>query len=116
MDGDLLRVESCAGKRDGQRILRVFGPLTFPTTGVKFLEQVRVETAPVVILDLRGVSSCDSSGIGALMQVYNTFKREDRRLALVGLNERVEAVLGITKVLSFFKVFATVEEAEDMLV
>ena len=110
-------MESRTGKRPDQRILRISGRLTFifPTAGLRFLEQVRVETAPVVILDLSGVVSCDSSGIGALMQIYDTFKRENRRLALACINERVQAILVIAKVFSYFNVFRTVEEAEETL-
>jgi anti-sigma B factor antagonist len=68
-----------------------------------------------VILDLSRVSFCDSSGIGALMQIYATFKREHRRLALAGISDRVRNTLGIAKVLSLFDVFATADDAEETL-
>ena len=108
-------MESRAGKSSDQRIVRISGRLSFTTTALRFLEQIRVETAPVVILDLSDVTFCDSSGVGALMQIYTTFKRENRRLALAGVTERVRAILGITRVLSLFAVFATVEDAEAAL-
>lgn len=82
---------------------------------MEFLEHVRVETAPVVILDLTGVTFCDSSGVGALTQLLDTFKRENRRLAIVP-SDRVKFVLGIAQVIDFFTRFPTVEEAENATV
>lgn len=84
-------------------------------TESKFLEQIRAETAPVVILDLSGVHYCESAGVAALVQVHNAFERENRRLALVGLHQRVEKPLEITRVRSLFTVFATLTEAEEAL-
>lgn len=115
MEWEPFKVESCAGMRTGQRILRVSGPLSLKTER-GFLEQVRAETAPVVILDLSSVPYVDSRGVAALVQVHMTFRREERRLALVGLGERVQYVLEITQVRGLFTVFATLTEAEEFLI
>jgi anti-anti-sigma factor len=117
MTDDAPRVEARDGRNPGQRILNVSGRLVFPTRllAMEFLEHARVETSPVVILDLRGVTFCDSSGVGALTQLLDTFKRENRRFAIVP-SDRVTFVLGIAQVLDFFTRFSTVEEAEDAVV
>jgi anti-anti-sigma factor len=112
-----VRVESRDGqKRSEQRILRVYGRLALPNADLRFLEKIRVETAPIVILDLSGVTFCDSSGVGALMQIHSSFKRENRRLALAAINERTALVLRIAQVLPYFTVFLTVDEAEATFV
>jgi anti-sigma B factor antagonist len=108
-------VESLVGKHSGHCILRVSGPLDIETES-RFLEQVRAETAPVVILDLSGVQYCASAGVAALVQVHNAFERENRRLALVGLHQRVEKPLEITRVRPLFTVFETLTEAEEALI
>ena len=77
-----------------------------------FLERIRLELDPVVILDMREVYTIDSRGVGALTQVNTTFAREQRRLALVGLTKRVRDPLSMARVLPLFRVFDTVEEAE----
>ena len=84
-------VESRDGKHVGQRILRLTGKLTFPTPAddERFLKQILVEPASTVILDLSGVISCDSSGVGELMRIHIAFKREKRRLALAATREKV---------------------------
>jgi anti-anti-sigma factor len=114
MTDEPVRVEARDGnKGPGQRVVSVSGRLVFPNAELRFLERIRVETAPAVILDLSGVTFCDSSGVGALMQIHNTFKRENRRLALAAVNERAAFALRIAQVLSLFTVFPTLAEAEE---
>ena len=108
------KVESIAGARPGQRILRLDGRLGLDTAP-EFLKSVRAATDPVVILDFSGVSYIDSAGVGSLIQTYASFKKTERRLALAHVNERVTAVLQITKVHSLFAHFPTVKDAEERL-
>lgn len=114
MPDESVTVESRDGKHVGQRILRLSGKLTFPTPDddERFLKQILVEPASTVILDLSGVTSCDSSGVGELMRIHISFKREKRRLALAATREKVGTILKVAKVLEYLNVFATVEEAE----
>jgi len=115
MAAESLKVESCAGKSTGQLILRVSGRLD-SSTEQRFLELVRPETAPILILDLSGVQSCDSRGVSALVQLYQAFQLEGRRLALAGLTERVRHVLAITRVAPLFTTFASRTEAEETFI
>jgi len=107
-------MEAKAGGRDGQRVLRITGALALDTVP-EFLKLVRAESAPVMILDFSAVSYIDSAGVGALVQSFAAFKKSNRRLALSGVNERVRAVLEITRVQSLFPSFPTVAEAEQNL-
>ena len=118
MANEWVTVESRDGQHAGQRILRLTGRLTFPTPAddAKFIDQILGDPAPIVILDLGGVISCDSSGVGQLMRIHIAFKREKRRLALAATREKVETILKVAKVLEYFTVFTTVEEAEAALI
>ena len=115
MAPESFKVESFAGKSTGQLIVRVSGQLDI-NTEQRFLELVRAETAPILILDLSGVQNCDSRGIAALVQIYQAFQREGRRLALAGVNERVRVVLSITRVGPLFKTFTSPTEAEETFI
>lgn len=97
-----------------QRILRVAGPL-MSSTSHAFLEQIRVETSPVVILDMASVDDIDSNGIGTLAKVNMSFQRQNRRLAVVALTPKVHRMLEVTRVLTVLTVFATGSEAENAL-
>jgi anti-anti-sigma factor len=115
MAAEPFTILSRAGKDQSQRVLQVSGPLT-SATSFTFLEHVRVETAPIVILDMTGVEHVDSNGVGALAKVHMSFERENRQLAVAGLTPKVQRILEVTRVLTVLTVFATGPEAEDSLV
>lgn len=78
-----------------------------------FQARVRANTAKTLIIDLTGVPYVDSAGIGALVGAYVTHQKEGKSLSLVGVNDRVLNALKITRVEQFFRLFRTVEEAEN---
>ncbi len=82
MSENSFSVESRAGAHPRQRVLRLTGRVDVNTVP-HFVQAVRSEQAPAVILDLIGVSCVDSGGVGALVQTYSSFRKADRRLALV---------------------------------
>jgi len=68
----------------------------------QYLETGRTKN---LILDFRGVSFIDSSGLGAILGRYKKICRVNGRMAVVGANPPVKKVLeisGIMKVVSFF--------------
>ena len=107
-------VESRASAHPGQRVLRLTGRVNLETVP-RFLQAVRNEQAPAVILDLSDVSYVDSGGVGALVQTYSSLRKADRRLALVAPSSRVRAVLELTRGNKLIAVFPTVAEAEQLL-
>ena len=108
------QIESQAGAQPGHRILRMSGRLGLDTVP-EFLKEIRAANDPVVILDFTELSYIDSAGVGSLVQTLATLKKSDRRLALAAVNDRVRAVLEITRVHNLFPHFATLGEAEEKL-
>jgi anti-sigma B factor antagonist len=109
-----LQIETVAGGRSGQRVLRMSGSLGLDTVP-DFLKIIRAQSDPVVILDFGGLSYIDSAGVGSLVQTFAAFKKSERRLVLSAVNDRVRAVLEITRVQSLFPSYATVADAEKNL-
>jgi len=107
-----LQIEEVPGSREGTRVLRLSGPLTLANV-FGFQSKVRADTSHALILDFSAVPLADSAGIGALVGAYVSRQKDDRILALVGVNERIHQALDVTRVESFFKFFATVVEAEE---
>lgn len=64
-----------------------------------------------VILDLDGVTTVDSSGIGELVASYTYLSKRGHRLTLTGLPNRVSDILHITQMWSIFDVKSTAREA-----
>ncbi len=114
MSTEPVQLEAKEGSRAGHRILRLSGALTLHTL-FPFQDAVRADKAATLILDLTGVPFVDSVGIGALVGAYVSRQRDGRKLALVGVSQRVTAAMDITRVTSLFPTFPTVEAAEKSL-
>src|SRR4051794_40372205 len=104
-----LAIEDVPGAKDGQRILRLTGPLTMSNL-FDFQSKVRSDTSSVLMLDFSKVPYVDSAGIGALVGAYVTRQNDKRSLYLVGVSERVQNALKVTHVEQFFKFVASVSD------
>ena len=91
-------------------VLSLHGPLTMENVS-PFLNAVRRESAPTMILDFSGVPYLDSSGLGSLVSAYTSCQKAGRRMALTGVNKHVMKVFEITKVEEIFLMFPTLSDA-----
>ena len=96
----------------GQCVLDVDGELDLYTA--HRLQRVVDELALGVglVIDLSGVTHCDSSGLTALVGAYRRTQEEHTGFALCGTNEqlaRVFQIVGIDRIVSMYD---TVEQAE----
>lgn len=57
-----------------------------------------------ILVDLGGVSTIDSSGIGELVSAYTTVTNRGGKLKLVNLPPKVTDILQITQLISVFEV------------
>jgi len=103
MPQDPLSIEDLARPQDGQRILRLNGPLLMNNL-FDFQAKVRADQSRELILDLTRVPYIDSAGIGALVGAYVNHQKEGRNLVLVGVNDRVLTSLKVTRVEQFFRI------------
>jgi anti-sigma B factor antagonist len=56
-----------------------------------------------VVIDLTNVSSMDSSGLGAIIGIYLSARRQHCGLKLIHLNQRLQELFRITKLASIFE-------------
>jgi anti-sigma B factor antagonist len=66
-----------------------------------------------ILLDLSGLLAIDASGIGELIQAYNTTMSEGGVLRIVGANRRVRRLLEISGVFELLTRGAMGEQARD---
>lgn len=64
-----------------------------------------------VIVDLAEVKFMNSSGLGMLISGLTTMKRENGSLKLANVTEKIESLLIITKLITIFESFESVDEA-----
>src|ERR1041385_6215092 len=87
---------------DGQRILRLTGPLVL-NSFFGFQTLIREDQTEMLVLDFSAVPYIDSAGIGALVGAYVNRRKTARSLLLVGVQPRVRTALQVTKVEQFFR-------------
>ena len=102
--------ESLQVERLDRGVLSFSGPLTMENVS-PFLNAVRREDAPTMILDFTNVPYLDSSGLGSLVSACTSCTKSGRRIALTGINKRVHKVFEITKVEQVFLIFPTLSDA-----
>jgi anti-sigma B factor antagonist len=64
-----------------------------------------------IVLNLGGVNYIDSGGLGTLVSLYTTARNAGGSLRLASLTQRVGDLLQVTKLLTVFEVFDSVDEA-----
>jgi len=80
-----------------------------------FKDRLREVDSPGLIIDLSDVPHMDSVGIGVLVNALMSRKKHGGSLVLVGVNDRVMAVLKGTQVDQLFRFAASAGEAQAMV-
>ena len=112
MPQEPLQIDDVSGTPESQRVLRLNGPVLI-SNFFQFQAMVRSNTAATLILDLTEVPNIDSAVIGALVGAYVTHQKDGRRVALVGVTDRVRNTMQITRVEQFFPFYDTVAAAQS---
>lgn len=68
-----------------------------------------------VIVDLSGVKFMNSSGLGMLISGLTTMKKENGNLKLANVGDKIESLLIITKLITIFETYDSVDEAVKSL-
>jgi anti-sigma B factor antagonist len=103
-----------ARHREGVTILEPKGKITIGAGDVALREAVHEALsagAKNILVNLKGVSTIDSSGIGELVSAYTTVSNQGGKLKLSQLPPKVSDILQITQLISVFEVFEEEEEA-----
>lgn len=106
-----LSFSSFNGAKDGVLIVALDGPLLLGNM-FDFQSAIRELKPPCLILDLSNVPYMDSAGLGVLMNYYVSAQNNHRELLVVGVNERIQALLEMTKVDKILRLYPSLEAAE----
>lgn len=101
-------------QRDGVTILDLKGKITIGSGDVALrnaVQEVLGSGATNVLINMRDVSTIDSSGIGELVSSYTTATNRGVKLKLFNLPDKVSDILTITQLITVFDVFDSEDEA-----
>ena len=89
-------------------ILDLSGKITIGEGSIALRSTIRrllEEGKKKILLNLGEIGYVDSSGIGELVSSFTTVNREDGSLKLLNLQQKVQSLMAITKLLTVFDVF-----------
>ncbi|HUO86700.1 MAG TPA: STAS domain-containing protein [Thermoanaerobaculia bacterium] len=101
-------------QRDGVTILETKGKITIGVGDVALREAVHRELEAgnkSILIDMSGVTTIDSSGIGELVSTYTSVKNRGGKLKLLRLPSKVTDILQITQLISVFETYDDEDEA-----
>jgi anti-sigma B factor antagonist len=96
------------------RIVELSGKITIGSGDVKIRELIDESLAAGkknLVLDLAGVSTIDSSGIGEMVACYTTVTKKGGHLKLLRLSPKINDILQVTQLITVFEVFDDEAEA-----
>ena len=100
--------------RGDVRIVELSGKITIGSGDVKIRELIDEALAAGtknIVLDLAGVSTIDSSGIGEMVACYTTVTKKGGHLKLLRLSPKINDILQVTQLITVFDVFQNEKEA-----
>lgn len=101
-------------QKGGVTVLHCQGKVTIGVGDVALREGVHEALnagSKNILMDLAGVSTMDSSGIGELVSAYTTVTNRGGRLKLLNLPAKVSDILQITQLITVFEIFDNEDEA-----
>ena len=107
-----LSYTTSAGAKEGTVILTIAGPFTLSNI-FQLQTDLRTLKPACLIMDLTSVPYMDSAGLGVVMNYFVSAQGNGRKLLLVGVNDRVRALLEMTKVDSILRLYDSVEVAQS---
>ena len=79
----------------------------------EFLHKLLKENKKNIVIDLARVKFMNSSGLGMLISGFTTMKNGGGSLKLANATEKINSLLVITKLITIFENFESVDEAID---
>lgn len=100
-------------EQNGVVIVDCAGRVVFGDEAIQLRETVKgiLEKPRPVVISLKDVSYVDSGGLGTLVGLFTSAQRAGATIKLAALNSRVIDLLQITKLVTVFELFDSVEAA-----
>ena len=99
---------------DGVEIIKLEGKITIGAGDQQLREvigQALANGRTNILLDLSGVTTIDSSGIGELVGSYTTVTNRGGKLKLLHLPAKLNELLHVTQLITVFEVYESEQDA-----
>jgi anti-sigma B factor antagonist len=110
MNDHKLGITSGPAGAEGASLMKIPGPLVLNNL-FEFRDALRAESSSLLVIDLSEVPFVDSAELGSVVNAHVSCVNRGRRLAIVGVNERVGTLLKVTKVDHVLGIYPTLDAA-----
>jgi anti-sigma B factor antagonist len=96
------------------KIVELHGKITIGAGDLQMREAIHAAVsggATKLIVDMKDVTTIDSSGVGELVGCYTTATNRGAKLELLNLPPKISDVLTVTQLITVFDVFTNEKEA-----
>jgi len=76
-----------------------------------FFNKLVADGAQKVIIDFEKISYIDSSGLATIISAMQELKKNEGKLSLASVSEKIRNILEVTKLDKIFSIYATQEDA-----
>ena len=90
------------------RVLDLEGKITIGAGDIELRQNIEDSVAAGrknILLNLKGVSHIDSSGIGEMVGCFTTVARKGGKMKLLNLTQKINDILQVTQLITVFDVF-----------
>lgn len=105
-----LQLEKDASSNEFTAIYHAKGKLSLETVS-EFVQQLRPDATPTLVLEMSGANFLDSAGVGALVSLFVNRRNQGKVLALAALAPQATAVVMVAGLQNMLPIYKTVEEA-----
>jgi anti-sigma B factor antagonist len=98
------------------RVLDLEGKITIGSGDVELRQHIEDAIAaghPNILLNLKGITHIDSSGIGEMVGCFTTVARKGGRMKLLNLTPKINDILQVTQLITVFDIFDAEQAALD---
>jgi anti-sigma B factor antagonist len=94
-------------------VLQLSGRITLGEENIQLRSKLKsaLSDKPGLVLDMATVDYIDSAGLGTLVASFTTAANQGIRIAVANLTERLQEQLSITKLITVFEAFDSVDAA-----
>ena len=96
---------------NGIEIIKLDGKITIGAGDQQLRDVIAGASSKKILLDLSGVTTIDSSGIGELVGSYTTVTNRGGKLTLLHLPAKLNELLHVTQLITVFEVYDNEPEA-----
>jgi len=105
-----LELQKLPSSNEAFTVFQAKGKLSLETVN-EFIQTLRPDPSPGIVLDMSGVSFLDSAGVGSLVSLFVSRRNHGKTFALASLTSQSSAVVAVAGLQKLLPIYKSIDEA-----